>query len=121
MYWLRLTCPPEAVDRVTGELWAFGTAGIQELETDGALVFIAHFDTAESRDDLISRFRLYAPEWGCEEEKDWVQENRAAWPAREVGRRVFLTPSWSTQVTPAGRERVIHNPGLACGTGEHPC
>ncbi len=121
MYWLRLTCPTEAVDRLTGELWGLGTAGIQELKNEGALVLIAHFETAESRNELISRFAIYAPEWGRDEEKDWLHETLAAWPAREVGRRLFLAPSWNTEPTPAGRERVIHNPGLACGTGEHPC
>ncbi|MBV8811842.1 MAG: 50S ribosomal protein L11 methyltransferase, partial [Acidobacteriaceae bacterium] len=121
MYWLRLTCPPEAVDRMTGELWAFGTLGIRELESDGAVVLIAHFDNAESRHELISRFRIYAPEWGREKDTDWLHETHSAWTAREVGQRLFLAPSWNTEATPAGRQRVIHNPGLACGTGEHPC
>jgi len=31
-----------------------------------------------------------------------------------------LTPPWCIDETPPGRVRVIHNPGLASGTGEHP-
>ncbi|MBV9084816.1 MAG: 50S ribosomal protein L11 methyltransferase, partial [Acidobacteriaceae bacterium] len=30
-------------------------------------------------------------------------------------------PMWSNDPTPPGRVRIVHNPGLACGTGEHPC
>jgi len=50
-----------------------------------------------------------------------VQETRRSWPARKIGRRVFLAPPWSEDSTPVGCVRVVHNPGLACGTGEHPC
>ena len=38
-----------------------------------------------------------------------------------VGERLFLAPPWSEETVPDGRVRLIHNPGLACGTGEHPC
>ena len=121
MYWLRLTSPPEAADRLAGELWAFGTAGIREIETDGALVLLAHFETVAAREELLAHFASHEPQWGHEEERDWAAETQAAWPAREIGRRLFLAPAWITAPTPLGRERVIHNPGSACGTAEHPC
>lgn len=56
-----------------------------------------------------------------EQVTDWTSVSRAAWPARTVGERLFLAPAWSDEITPEGRSRLIHNPGLACGTGEHPC
>ncbi len=121
MYWLRLTCGPEAADRLTGRLWELGTVGIREFDAGGKTALIANFENLDARADLISQFREYAPEWGPEENRDWVRETQASWPAREVGRRLFLATPWTAEATPLGRERVIHNPGAACGTGEHPC
>jgi ribosomal protein L11 methyltransferase len=121
MYWLRLNCAPEAVDRLCGWLWELGTAGIRELENGDWTILIANFETAEAGADSVVRFREYEAEWGQEEDIDWVCRTQRAWPAREVGQRLYLAPPWSTEATPLGRERVIHNPGAACGTGEHPC
>jgi ribosomal protein L11 methyltransferase len=63
----------------------------------------------------------YQPEWYAEEETDWIAETKLAWPARSVGERIFLAPVWNEDPTPLNRVRVVHNPGLASGTGEHPC
>jgi ribosomal protein L11 methyltransferase len=55
------------------------------------------------------------------EDIDWVAHTEESWPARCVGERLFLAPPWSEEPTPSGRLRIVHNPGLACGTGEHQC
>lgn len=121
MYWLRLSCGREALDQLAGRLWELGTVGIRELEADNKIVLLANFETGAARAELTSQFREYTPEWGQEENIDWAGRTEAAWPAREVGQRMFLAAPWNFEATPLGRERVIHNPGAACGTGEHPC
>lgn len=121
MYSLRLTCPVEATEFVSAELWDAGTVAIGEFDTDEGVTLIAGFETNDERLPLLCRFATYSPEWRHEPARDWIAETQAAWPARVVGERLFLAPVWSQEPTPAGRERIIHNPGLACGTGEHPC
>lgn len=121
MYSLRLTCHSAEVDCLSGELWEAGTAGIQEIESSETVFLIASFETNEQRVALLERFHAYSPEWNRQEQVDWVRETHSAWPARKIGQRIFLAPAWSNEPTPPRRARVIHNPGLACGTGEHPC
>lgn len=121
MYSLSLTCMLNEVDLISAELWELGTAGIRELDYGDRVTLIAGFDTNAAREDLLARFARFAPDWEMEEAVDWVQWTYDAWPARAVGDRLFLAPPWSSDSTPSGRIRLIHNPGLACGTGEHPC
>jgi len=52
---------------------------------------------------------------------DWVQQTEDAWPPLLVGEKFFLVAPWRTEPTPAGRFRLEVNPGLQCGTGQHPC
>lgn len=121
MYSLRLNCSVDESEFVSAELWEAGTLAVGEVEERERVVLIAGFETNTDRVALLERFAAYSPEWRHEPERDWVAETKASWPARAVGERLFLAPVWSEEATPAGRERIIHNPGLACGTGEHPC
>lgn len=121
MYSLHLRCSAGDVDLLSGDLWEAGTAGVHEIDLGDAVLLIAGFEANDLRSELLARFAAYSPEWDQEDAIDWVEETYRAWPAREVGRRLFLAPPWSKEVTPIGRERIVHNPGLACGTGEHPC
>ncbi len=121
MYLLRLTCPAEHIDDICGQLWETGAVGIQEIDEGHRVILIAGFEDNVNRRELLARFRLHLPEWQQADATDWVEHTRQAWPARTVGERLVLVPPWSTDPTPPGRARIIHNPGLACGTGEHPC
>jgi ribosomal protein L11 methyltransferase len=120
MYSLRLTCWPEQVDLLSGELWEAGTAGIREVSSERGIQLFAAFEKNSAQCDLLKRFAQYAPEWGSEGLVDWVRYTHEAWRAQEIGEKLFLAPAWNADPTPEGRERIIHNPGLACGTGEHP-
>ncbi|MBV8833659.1 MAG: 50S ribosomal protein L11 methyltransferase [Acidobacteriaceae bacterium] len=120
MYSLRVTCSREISEIVSADLWEAGTLAIGEFENSDAVILIAGFATNERREQLLTEFACYSPEWHAEA-TDWVRKTKEAWPPREVGRRIFLAPYWSTDPTPPSRVRIIHNPGLACGTGEHPC
>jgi ribosomal protein L11 methylase PrmA len=55
------------------------------------------------------------------EEVDWVARTHDAWPPLLVGNRFFVVAPWRTEPTPPGRLRLELNPGLQCGTGQHPC
>lgn len=121
MYSLRLTCPPEQAEIVMAELWEAGTVGIQEIAGVNATVLVATFETNTRRDELLHKFAALTPEWQSADSTDWIAKTRDAWPARAIGDRLFLAPVWSEEETPPGRVRIVHNPGLACGTGEHPC
>jgi ribosomal protein L11 methyltransferase len=121
MYSLLLTCAAEETDLLTSELWEAGTAGVQELDQGGKRIVIATFEDNDSRSGLLARFAQYSPEWRHTDAIDWIEHTRLAWPAISIGKRLFLAPPWNRDLTPAGRERIVHNPGLACGTGEHPC
>lgn len=121
MYSLRLTCPPQEAEALSAELWEAETAGIQEIAAANATILIAAFETDAGRDDLLRKFTVFSPECGAADATDWVAHTRDAWPARSIGERLFLAPPWSQEATPPARMRIVHNPGLACGTGEHPC
>ena len=91
------------------DLYEAGTAGI--IEHDGWLE--AFFENEQ----VAARFGdpRKAPE------TDWVQHTYDAWPPMLVGRKFFLVAPWRTEPTPVGRLRLEINPGLQCGTGQHPC
>ncbi len=120
MYSLTLTCPPEQAAYVSAELWDWKALAISE--NDGAVLvsLIAGFETDEDHEALLAQFAAYDPNW-AQDDTDWVEETKNAWPARAIGDRLFLAPVWCEDPTPERRLRVVHNPGLASGTGEHPC
>jgi ribosomal protein L11 methyltransferase len=96
---------PDAV----ADLYEAGTAGI--IEHDGWVE--AFFEERET----AARFGEPQPA----DSTDWVQHTYDAWPPMLVGERFFLVAPWRTEPTPAGRMRLEINPGLQCGTGQHPC
>lgn len=121
MYSLHLTCPSSACDFVGADLWEAGACGIREIDDGDRTRLIAAFETNGARAALLEQFSAFAPDWTVEQDIDWVRHTRDAWPGRTVGSTLFLAAPWCEEATPAGRKRLIHNPGLACGTGEHQC
>ncbi len=107
MYSVRLQS--RNLDELVAALWEAGTLGI--AEGDGYMV--AYFEDEE----IASRFG----EPRLEPEVDWVQRTEDAWPPLLVGERFFLVAPWRKEPTPPGRIRLEINPGLQCGTGQHPC
>src|SRR4051812_10537749 len=91
------------------ELYEAGTAGI--IERDHLLQ--AFFD------DFAEAAEFGEPERA--DDTDWVQHTLDAWPPLLVGDKFFVVAPWRTEVTPPGRFRLEINPGLQCGTGQHPC
>ena len=54
-------------------------------------------------------------------DRDWVQETEDAWPPILAGEKFFVVAPWRKEPTPPGRFRLEINPGMQCGTGQHPC
>lgn len=109
MYYLRLDVEPERHDTLIAELWEAGTLGV--VEGDGFIeAFFADAETAG---------RFGTPILTAE--RDWVQETEDAWPPIPVGEKFFVVAPWRTEPTPPGRFRLEINPGMQCGTGQHPC
>lgn len=121
MYSLYLACPNESAEFVSAELWDLGTIGIREADSLSATQLVASFESNDLREKLLKLFAEHSPRWEHEEDTDWVLATQDSWPAREVGERFFIAPPWNNEATPVGRNRLIQNPGLACGTGDHPC
>jgi len=109
MYSVRLSPERSDYDAVVAELWEAGTAGI--VEGHGFLE--AFFKDLEA----ARRFGQPRPI----RDGDWVRQAQDAWPPMLVGHRFFLVAPWRTEPTPPGRIRLEINPGMQCGTGQHPC
>lgn len=121
MYSLHLYCAPGDVDLLSSELWEAGTVGVREVDGGESVQLIAAFESNDHRASLLARFAPHHPVWEHEDDIDWVQHTKDSWPGRTVGQALFLAPPWCDEPTPPGRVRLAHNPGLACGTGDHPC
>ncbi len=101
----------DTYDALVEQLWAHGTTGIVEgnttleafFEEDPGLAHLNPLNTTQT------------------ENVDWEQYTKDSFPPVVVGERFFLAPPWCEDQTPAGRMRLVVNPGLACGTGYHPC
>lgn len=106
---VRLQADPQRQDELIAELWEAGTLGV--VEGDGFLE--AFFE-----DDAVARRFGEPRETG---ERDWVQATEDAWPPILVGEKFFVVAPWRTEPTPPGRFRLEINPGMQCGTGQHPC
>jgi ribosomal protein L11 methyltransferase len=109
MFSVRLEPEPEDYDAIVADLWEAGTAGI----TEGPGFIEAFFED----ENAARRFGDPTPT----PDIDWVQHTEDAWPPLLVGERFFVAAPWRTEPTPPGRFRLEINPGLQCGTGQHPC
>ena len=98
-----------AAPGLLAELYEAGTLGI--IDHDFELE--AFFDNR----DVAARFGEPQPA----DDTDWIQHTHDAWPPLEVGEKFFVVAPWRTEPTPRGRFRLVINPGLQCGTGQHPC
>jgi ribosomal protein L11 methyltransferase len=109
MYFVRLPIDALDMDELTAALWDAGTLGVVE----GAGFLDAYFDL----EDTAARFGdpQKAPD------TDWVRATEDAWPPLLVGQKFFVVAPWRREPTPAGRFRLQINPGMQCGTGQHPC
>jgi len=109
MYSVRIEVEPERGEGLLADLWEAGTLGV--IEGDGFVE--AFFSDAESA------LRFGQPR--RTDDVDWVRATQDAWPPLLAGEKFFVVAPWRTEPTPPGRFRLEINPGLQCGTGQHPC
>src|ERR1700733_4952853 len=114
MFSLEIECGPDARELLIADLWDHHSAGIVELSNARVRAF---FEDAEDRSELLQLFP--GSTIRTEENRDWVQSARDLLQPMEVGTRFFLAPQWRDDPTPAGRLRIVVNPGMAFGTGVH--
>ena len=95
-------------DRLDG-IYSADPAGI--IEHDGWLE--AFFETREAAAQFGEPVECPAI--------DWVQHTHDAWPPLLVGEKFFVVAPWRDDPTPPGRLRLELDPGMQCGTGQHPC
>lgn len=117
MYSILIECSREDEDLLSAALWELGTGGISE-EPGG---FRAFFEEAVSADVIAQKLGRREFEVRPEPGTDWAQISRDSFPPLAVGRRFWLVPPWCEDPAPEGRLRLEINPGMACGTGWHPC
>jgi ribosomal protein L11 methyltransferase len=106
---VRIPIEPEAFDTLIAALYDAGTAGIVE----GSGWVQAFFEDAADAEPFGKPYET--------EDVDWVAATQDAWPPLSVGARFFVVAPWRTEATPPGRFRLEINPGMQCGTGQHPC
>jgi len=109
MYSVRIEVEPERGDGLLADLWEAGTLGV--IEGDG---FVEAFFV-----DAESAMRFGQPRRAAD--VDWVRATQDSWPPVLAGKKFFVVAPWRTEPTPPGRFRLEINPGLQCGTGQHPC
>jgi ribosomal protein L11 methyltransferase len=114
MFSLEIECDPEDRELLIADLWDHHSAGIVELSNSLVRAF---FEDSEDQSELSLLFPGSIVRF--EEDRDWVQSARDLLQPMEVGAHFFLAPQWRDDPTPAGRFRIVVNPGMAFGTGVH--
>lgn len=111
MFSIYVACDAADEDLLVAQAWEAGTTGIVE-EPGG---FRAFFEDGASLQGIPAGAVRQEPDY------DWAQATRESFPPLLIGRRFFLAPPWNSDPVPEGRLRLVINPGMACGTGWHPC
>lgn len=112
MFSLEIEFDPDDRDILSAELWEHGSAGIVELSSTRLRAFFEG-----DRKALLAQYP--GSVLREEEDRDWVKSARDLLQPMEVGERFFLVPEWRDDPAPAGRFRMMVNPGMAFGTGVH--
>ncbi len=105
-------CRRSSIDELSAELWERGTLGIQETELPGSVYRIEAYFDEPFEAGAISGFTGWRDVAEPATEESWKQ----AWHPVSVGEKLWLAPSWNTEVQPTGRLRVAIHPGQGSGT-----
>lgn len=65
-------------------------------------------------------FKLSPPEERIVQEQDWVRLTQSQFMPIQVGKRIWVVPSWRDAPTDPNAICLVVNPGLAFDTGSHP-
>ena len=71
-------------------------------------------------DLLEAGFHLVPPQEKVVEEQDWVRLTQSQFAPIQIGKRIWVVPSWHDAPTDPSAICLAVDPGLAFGTGSHP-
>lgn len=122
--WLetRIDVPPGAVEAMANHLMELGSPGLTIEESATHTRLIAYFE----RSDQVEAARRFAAilvdgvRVSTEpiHSENWAENWKAHFPPLSIGERLYVCPPWAPP-EPAGRLRVVIDPGMAFGTGNH--
>ena len=91
-------------------------------ETQLKTLFEIGTNVDELLDELQSKWGRSLPFYDIEEleDEDWIQKGTADFHAMQFGKRLWVCPSWESEVNQQDAVIIQLDPGLAFGTGAHP-
>jgi ribosomal protein L11 methyltransferase len=87
-----------------------------EIDASGSTQFIPELLASLKE----SGFNLAAPQEKIVEEQDWVRLTQSQFAPIQIGKRIWVVPSWHDSPTDPNAICLAVDPGLAFGTGSHP-
>lgn len=91
-------------------------------ETQLKTLFEIETDVDELLDELQGKWGKQLPFFDIEEleDEDWIQKGTANFHAMQFGKRLWVCPSWESEINQQDAVVIRLDPGLAFGTGAHP-
>ena len=130
--WLELSInvPNKFVALISEIFFIYGVSSIQNIETKKEkTTLITYFKNKNSENvkikeinDLLSEYPFEGNILSTKKilETDWVQKSRDSFEPIEIGKKLWIKPSWNNKKAPKGRIEIILDPGSSFGTGKHP-
>lgn len=87
-----------------------------EIDASGSTQFIPELLASLKE----SGFNLATPQEKIVEEQDWVRLTQSQFAPIQIGKRIWVVPSWHDSPTDPNAICLAVDPGLAFGTGSHP-
>lgn len=87
-----------------------------EIDESGSVEFIPQLLASLQE----AGFALSTPEEKIVEEQDWVRLTQSQFEPIQIGKRIWVVPSWHDAPTDPNAICLAVDPGLAFGTGSHP-
>jgi ribosomal protein L11 methyltransferase len=128
MSWIEinLNVPQEALEEISGYLFALGCEGIQVTEKSIIIYFTQHRWSNEVKIGLLEFIGQIIPHFSMRDiqikalaDQDWMQGWKEYFKAIRVTNRIIIKPPWEDYKAQEGEEVVIINPQMAFGTGNH--
>ena len=130
--WLELSInvPNKFVDLISEIFFVYGVSSIQNIEIKKEkTTLITYFENENSENlkireinNLLSSYPFEGNVLSIKKifETDWVQKSRDSFKPIQIGKKLWIKPSWSNKKAPKGRMEIILDPGSSFGTGRHP-
>jgi ribosomal protein L11 methyltransferase len=118
-YSVTVTCLESEQDTLIAVFWELGTTGVTQDRDWVRAFFDSEITAPETVLSHLTNFDARVE--ALRDEENWEAEWKRPWRPLPVGKRLYLAPPWDHEPPPEGRIRVNLRPGMACGSGLHPC